>query len=380
MRRGAGLAAWAALSLLAACGMDRSAGGGGFGGETISGRVVDGSGHPVAGASVRVRLARALDANVLAEASADDSGRFSLGGLPSAPLRIEIAGRVGAEAVGAVVDPDPQRPAADFVAHAASLRRLRIVDGAGKPVPATLQAYGLGSVASTDDSGVVQLRGWPASDLWVRISPRDGGAAFDLFVPASASGDVAASPGWLLDDFEGSSTRTRLGLLIGGGWWYAAASGALPDTSGSGIGQYVFGQGYDSTQSHGGRASLHAKFVFSPSATRRYALVGFHLGVVDGAPVDLSPMDSLVFWIKGDGPVRVDLVALESGAKRVYAKSATPGSDWTRIALVPTDFAPIDGGAGWAVASKGVLYLQFSVYGDTEFWLDDLRLFARRLP
>ena len=370
----------AALLFLAGCGSDRNVGGGGFGGETISGRVVDGSGQPVPGAAVRARLARSLDGRPFAETSADASGHYTLDELPAATLQLEISGKIGGDSVQALADRDPDRPTGDIVARSASSRRVRIVDGAGLPVAAALQAYGLGAVASTDDSGVARLAGWPVSDLWARVSPRDGSAPFDLFVPASASGDLVAAGGWTIDDFEGTTTKTRLGLLIGGGWWYAASAGTLSDPTGAHVSQDIFGQGYDSTQAHGGRASLRVKFAFSAPNASRYGLVGFHLGVVDGAVVDLSGLDSLVLWLKGNGPVRVDLIAREQGVKRVYGKFVTPGADWTRVALVPTDFAPIDGGTSWASAATQTLYVQFSVFDDTEFWLDDLRLFAKHLP
>lgn len=365
---------------LVGCGSEKFEGGGGFGGETISGRVVDATGRPVAGALVKARTSRSLDVQALAEAASDDSGRFALEKLPVASLRLEISGRVGTEQVNALVERDPGRPVEDFVARPAAIRQVRILDDAGLPVAATLQAYGLGAVASTDDSGVARLSGWPSSDLWARVSPRNGAASYDLFVPAKASGSLSAAPGWVVDDFEGASTKTRLGLLIGGGWWYAASAGTTTDPGGANVSREVFGQGYDTTQSHTGRASLHAKFVFSPDNPNRYGLVGFHLGVVDGASVDLSVMDSLVIWLKGTGAGRVDLVAREQGEKRVWAKSVNPGTGWTRFALVLTDFAPVDGGKDWPLASKQALYLQFSVYGDTEFWLDDLRLFAKQLP
>lgn len=374
------LLAGGALPLLLGCGSDRNMGGGGFGGETLSGRVVDSAGSPVPQAAVRARLARVLDRASLAEATADDSGRFSLEGLPAASLRIEIAGRVGAASLQSLLERDPDRPVQPFVARTAASRRVRIVDAAGLPVAAALQAYGLGAVASTDDAGVALLAGWPASDLWARISPRDGSPAFDLFVPARATGDLVAAPGWLLDDFEGSTTKTRLGLLIGGGWWYAASAGTTVDPEGAHVGQTVFGQGYDTTQPHGGRACLRVDFAFMPGNPRRYGLVGFHLGTVDGQAVDLSALDSLVFWLRSNGPVRVDFIAREQGVKRVFGRTVTPGADWTRFALIPTDFVAIDGGTNWPGALAQTLYLQFSVFDDTEFRLDDLRLHTPHLP
>ena len=206
-----------AVASLVGCGDDRVAGGGGFGGETISGRVVDAAGRPVPGARLRARLSRSLDGKSLQEASTDDSGRYLLSELPAEALRIEVAGQSGTDSVKAILDRDPGKAGGEVAALAVSDRRIRIVDGAGSPVAAALQAYGLGAVASTDDSGVVQLPRWPVSDIWVKASPRDGGSPFDLLIPARSKGDLVASSGWLVDDFEGGETRTRLGLLIGGG-------------------------------------------------------------------------------------------------------------------------------------------------------------------
>lgn len=374
------IAVIAALACLVGCGGDRVAGGGGFGGETISGRVFDTTGRAVSGATIRARLSKSLDVASLQETTTDDSGRYTLSDLPAAALRIDVAGKSGTDSVKAVADHAPGDAVGDVVALAVPDRRIRIVDGGGSPVAAALQAYGLGIVASTDDSGFARLQGWPAADIWVKASPRDGGRPFDLLIPAKATGNLVASSGWLIDDFEGAQTRTRLGLLIGGGWWYAVAAGTGLDSSAANVAGSVFGSGYDTTQAREGRACLHVDFVFRSAGYNRYGLVGFHFGVVDGEPVDLSSMDSLVLWAKGNGPVRVELLALDSGVQRLYVKTIVPGGDWTRFALVPTDFVTTDGGDGWSAAAARTVRLQFSVFQDTDFRLDDIRLFAKRLP
>ena len=154
----------------------------------------------------------------------------------------------------------------------------------------------------------------------------------------------------------------------------------MPDTAASNPGANLHARLYDTTQAHGGATSLHVAFAFDPGDYNRYGLVGFHLGVVDGDAVDLSGMDSLVLWAKGNGPVRVELVAIDGGVQRVYAKTATPGADWTRIVLRLTDFVSTTGGGAWAVASTRAVRVQFSVFQDSEFWMDDIRLFGKRLP
>jgi len=362
----------ALLVLLGACASeDMSAGGGGFGGETLSGVVVGTSGKGISSASVRLRASGSLDATALREGWTDSTGHFHLD-LPSeVALRLEVAGRDGTDSVRALVDLDPGCSPGRILAEPPVSRLVRLRDSAGRPVAATLNAYGLGRTLATDDSGRVDLAGWPMADLWVRAMLKNGDA-HDLFVP-SVGGELKAESGWLVDDFEGNQSRTRLGSLIGGGWWYVAAQGADSQTA------HDIGSMRDSSDAHAGKACLRANFAFV-SASSGYGLVGFHFGLTEADPVDLSGLDSLVFWAKGSGSVRVEFVADTGGGVASHALVVQPDSTWRRFVVAASALSPINAGRSWTIDSKRVRFLQFIVFQNADFRLDDLRYYGRALP
>lgn len=360
--------------LLASCGTDSASiasDGGGFGGETISGLVVGVSGRGVAGAAVRLRESESLESEAVRSAATDSTGFFRLGLPAGNAFRLEVAGLEGGDSVRALIDLDHGQSPGRILAGAALPRQVRLRDRSGNPVSATLQAYGLGRAVTTDDSGIALISDWPSADLWVRATLMNGDVN-DLFVP-SLGGELEVGAGWLLDDFEGGWNRTRLGSLIGGGWWYVASVGADSQSTRD------IGLARDTLDSRGGRTSLRAGFTFS-TAPSGYGLVGFHFGPTQADPVDLSGLDSLVFWIKGRGTVRVEFVADTGGGVTSHALVLAPDTVWTRHAVTASALAPIDPGRSWAVDSRRVRFLQFIVFQAAEFRLDDLRYHGRARP
>jgi hypothetical protein len=359
--------------LLASCGPESNvAGGGGFGGETISGLVVGASGRGIVGASVRLRASGSVDERPLQETATDSTGLFRIGLPVGTAFRLEVAGQEGTDTVRALVDLDHGEAPGRILAEAELPRQVRLRDPSGGPVSAVLQAYGLGRTIATDDSGNAVLSGWPSADLWVRATLRSGDV-YDLFVPASG-GELEVGAGWLVDDFEGAPSRTRLGSLVGGGWWYVASQGADSQT----VRDIALMK--DTLDAHGGRTSLHAGFSFPPPASSSYGLVGFHFGPTQADEVDLSGLDSLVFWIKGSGSVRVEFVADTGGGVTSHALVLSLDSAWTRHSVAASALAPIDAGRSWSVDSKRVRFLQFIVFQTADFRLDDLRYFGRARP
>ena len=363
----------AILGSLASCGSEpTAANGGGFGGETLSGLVVGVSGRGIPGATVRLRESSSLDSAALRVASTDSTGLFGFKLPAGNAFRLEVAGREGMESVRALIDRDHRQSPGRILAEAGAPRQVRLRDRSGMPVAASLQAYGLGRTAVADDSGLADLSGWPPSDLWVRATTGDG-TVHDLFVPA-AGGDLEVGGGWLVDDFEGVGNRTRLGSLIGGGWWYVASQGADSQSTRD------IALAKDMLDSHGGRASLKAAFSFASQPSSDYGLVGFHFGPTQADPVDLSGLDSLVFWIKGRGTIRVEFVADTGGGVTSHATVLTPDTAWTRHTVTASSLASIDAGRSWAEDSKRVRFLQFIVFQAAEFRLDDLHYYGRERP
>lgn len=135
----------------------------------------------------------------------------------------------------------------------------------------------------------------------------------------------------------------------------------------------------DTMDSHQGRTSLNARFRF-PVMGSGYGLVGFHFGPTEQSLVDLSGFDSLVFWAKGRGKMRVELVADTVGGVTSHAVVLPLDSVWTRHAVASGALAPIDAGRRWDLDRKRVRFLQFIVFETADFRLDDLRYFGRSLP
>lgn len=360
------------LGLLGSCATESTtAGGGGFTGETISGIVVGVSGKGVVGASVRLFASDALTGVAMRETSTDSTGRFRLEPPVGYALRLEVAGVERGDSVRALVDLDPGQSPGRILAEVTPPRVVRLRDGTGTPVVATLEAYGLGRVVATDDSGRVDLSAWPAADIWARATTANGDV-FDLFLsPQDIEVDLRA--GWLVDDFEGRNNRNRLGSLIGGGWWYVAAQGTDSQTAGD------IGAMRDTLDARGGRASLRAGFAFS-SAFPKFGLVGFHFGARETDPVDLSGLDSLVFFAKGSGTMRVEFVSDTGGGVTSHAVRISLDSNWTRHVVTASALAPIDAGRRWSTDAKRVRFLQFICFETAEFRLDDLRYHGRELP
>lgn len=364
--------AFCLAGLLASCGTESTtAGGGGFGGETISGVVVGVSGRGVGGATVRLRASGSLESLALSQGTTDGAGRFRLELPEGATFRLEIAGQEETDSVRALVDLDHGQSPGRILAEAPPKRLVRLRDVSGNPSKAILRSYGLGRMVATDDSGTMDLSGFPAADLWMRATLPDG-SSHDVFISATRS-EVVLEPGWLVDDFEGGISRTRLGILAGGGWWYVATLGVDSQSSRD------IASMRDSMDWHEGRTSLRAGFSF-PTAGAGYGLVGFHFGPTEQTPVDLSGLDSVVFWAKGRGSVRVEFVADTVGGVTSHAAVLPLDSTWTRHAVSAASLKPIDTGRLWGVDAKRVRFLQFIVFESAEFRLDDLRYFGRERP
>ncbi len=105
----------------------------------------------------------------------------------------------------------------------------------------------------------------------------------------------------------------------------------------------------------------------------------FFLGAsLDSEPRDFSSLDSIVFWLKGDGRVAVTMDNLgESGGKAVY--NDTLSSTWTRYRITPSDFIPADqigGNIGWNAVKDSITNISFFVSSGSDFWIDDVRIYG----
>lgn len=121
--------------------------------------------------------------------------------------------------------------------------------------------------------------------------------------------------------------------------------------------------------------SQNSLFYHYSISDNSWVLVGVRLSE---KPIDLTPLDSMVFWARGDGRI---YAAIENNLDDAVDKawvSFRLTSDWVRYCIKPTDFAPpgIGGSIGWEAAKSAVNSISFFGIEGTEFWLDDISLYG----
>lgn len=175
----------------------------------------------------------------------------------------------------------------------------------------------------------------------------------------------------LVDDFEGGSLlRNRLPYAS---FWFVGGS-----LSASGLAQA--GAGRDGSAFH---------LVCSPGQcdTGRALLAATLLA---NSPRCFRSLDSVVFWARGSGKVRVAFEEVDSAQMQLILRGRLDSlrprrawgersldADWKRIAIRPSDLDAADGrdgNVGWAAVRDSVNYVTFLVEGGSELWLDDVRL------
>lgn len=179
-----------------------------------------------------------------------------------------------------------------------------------------------------------------------------------------------ASTSVLVDDFEGGGILHN--RLPDSSFWYV--NGSVPAS------------GLASADSGRGGNALHLVCSAGQCDTGRVLLAATLLA---GSPRCVRSMDSIVFWARGSGRVRLSLEHLDSSQIQLVYQgrlgelnpsrtwtSRTLNAGWNRIALRPTDFDAADGlsgNVGWGAVRDSINYLTFLIEGGSEMWLDDIR-------
>ena len=369
--------AWGLLCMLVAgCGADRSAGGGGFEGETvaIAGRVTHG-GRDIAGAVVS--YTPLCTCGVAQKTMTDEDGAFRLEVSEKESGFLEA--RSGDTALGL-----RQAKAGDTALRLEAPRpvlwtaRLRMGDAA--IAGATLRIVGATNFVQSDASGRFCLARTASGQEWGTVELPDGGVR-EVRLPATSDTLLVLPdhPSVLLDDFEGSDTRSVLGDAIGSGWWFAVVdsqSSLLPAGAAVSVrNAYTTKDAYSGT-------SFSVQLRVNPSGTTPYGLVGVTLSDT-GYWTDLSKLDSVTFLAKGTGSVRVVFVtrcSLEPTVDQVgwFGVVRALPSEWTRIVLrkdeisAPAGSRSAQQGISWATASRQVRSFGFIVNDTASVQLDSI--------
>jgi len=132
-----------------------------------------------------------------------------------------------------------------------------------------------------------------------------------------------------------------------------------------------------------GRNGLAAHFQCTNDADYNWALMGQYLG----GHVDMSALDSVVFWARGSVKKYIsfsfDIVTADSKANITSIKSwihIVLAEQWTRYSFTPADMVEAEddngGNVGWDAVKDGVTNI--SIFGGAggEFWIDDIEFFG----
>lgn len=175
----------------------------------------------------------------------------------------------------------------------------------------------------------------------------------------------------LVGNFETPTSRTDLPSFLAPSWWYSLTSDSLT-TMNPGKGQDIV----TAFQSAGPeRAGYAAHFTYK-AAPYHWVILGAGLG---GKPRDLSTLDSVVFFAKGNGELSFALENL-SGDYGVKAwLHVSLDSTWTRYRILPSDFLPENPNTevrSWSAIQDSVTTVTILVGQGDEFWVDDVKLYG----
>lgn len=372
-----------ASSLLVGCGADSTAGGGGFEGETVAlaGRVTH-NGQGLAGAAVSFTPLCTCD--VAQKTATDAQGAFRLDVSKNVSGFLEA--RAGDSALG-LRQVNGGNTALLLEAPQPALWTARMRMGGAPVASATLRIVGTTKSVQSDAQGRFTLARTGSGEEWATVELPDGSVR-DVRLPASSDSLLILPdhPSVLLDDFEGSDTRSVLGNAIGSGWWFVvidSQSSVLP--AGAVASAH---SAYTTTDAYSG-TSLSLQFRVNPRGATPYGVLGVTLSDT-GYWTDLSGLDSVTFLAKGTGTVRTVFVtrcSLEPTTDQVgwFGVDRTFSSNWTRIVLRKDEISAPSGsrsaqqGIRWTTASKQVRSFGFVVNDTATVQLDSIVFHGPRL-
>ena len=224
--------------------------------------------------------------------------------------------------------------------------------------------YGLDVLVKTDSLGVFTMPSLPAGDVQLfTYSSHYAEAVADTLVTIISGSTVSwkiATPSMLLESFE-DPTLFR-------DWYYVISdTGAKIDTTIAVIDRLEFDSDRNSTVFHGTYSAPIGSSVI------------FGLKMSDSV-LDFTALDSIVFYAKGDGKLRVSLenwsgTPGDPNNLKAWTGDYTVSNTWQRLVIRPSDFLTAQedlSTTGWeSVRTKVKQFHIFALLG-TEIYLDDI--------
>lgn len=126
-----------------------------------------------------------------------------------------------------------------------------------------------------------------------------------------------------------------------------------------------------------GKNVLHVQY--QANKLGRYVVIGTRIAEHSR---DLSRLDSVEVWLKGDGDYEIILetiVESDTNYKTTYKGSVN--EKWTRVAVTPKDFTNADGKSyhGWNVTRNKITRFTIFVYNGSDIWIDNVRMYGINL-
>jgi hypothetical protein len=106
-----------------------------------------------------------------------------------------------------------------------------------------------------------------------------------------------------------------------------------------------------------------------------FAAIGTRLSY---STLNLSRMDSLIVWIRGDGEYEIILENFSFNNKNYKASyKAEAKSSWQRVVVRPEDFNTVHRDYhGWESTRDKITHFSVFVYNGSEIWLDNVRIYG----
>lgn len=122
-------------------------------------------------------------------------------------------------------------------------------------------------------------------------------------------------------------------------------------------------------------SALHLRYSTVNSSS--YAVVNVSLIRGSAEPRSLRSLDSIVFWARGNGILRMAFDHLQGDRWPKAWTTRTLDTAWIRYSIRPADLDPpsvIGNIVGWEAVRDSVTHLTFIGANGSEIWLDDVRL------
>ena len=126
-----------------------------------------------------------------------------------------------------------------------------------------------------------------------------------------------------------------------------------------------------------GKNVLHVQY--QANKLGRYVVIGTRIAEHQH---DLSKLDSVEVWIKGDGDFEIVLETIvESDTNYKTSYKGSVNKEWTRVVVTPEDFGAPDNKSyhGWDVTRNKITRFTIFVYNGSDVWIDNVKMYGINL-